>query len=228
MVDKMNNNKNNLIDPFDVRDCSLIAIATGIRAQNLRELRDKLETIEKASIYYHFWGGRLRARFDDPEYNSDFASWARHSLHDGILAERIGALYPTDFDTLEELRLELIEIIEQRLDESEIVPWAKADQQFGFMTSQIVTFNTNVRVHKPEDLVNVLPEISHGSIYYHFIDARRRTPDRIDDFSVWLKNFDTDYEELLDNFAKIDLYYATLAEIQTQLHTITKKYFRIK
>ncbi|MEJ2053809.1 MAG: DUF5752 family protein [Calditrichaceae bacterium] len=221
----MNNQTENVLNPFEVRDCSLIAIATGIRAQNLRELRDRLETIEQASIYYHFWGGRLRARFDDPEYNSDFASWARHSLHDGILAERIGAIYPTDFDNLEELRLELIEIIEQRLDESEIVPWAKADQQFGFMTSQIVTFNTNRQVNKPEDFVKVLPEISYGSIYYHFIDARRRTPDRIDDFSVWLRTFDHQYEDLLEDITKIDLYFATLAEIQSQLHKIMIKHF---
>ena len=221
MADKHDNG----IQPFDVRDCSLIAIGTGIRAQNLRELRDKLETIEEVSIYYHFWGGRLRARFDDPEYNSDFASWARHSLHDGILAERIGALYPTDFNSLQELRLELIEIIEQRLDESEIVPWAKADQQFGFMTSQIVTFNTSKRVNKPEEFINVLPDISYGSIYYHFIDARRRTPDRIDDFSVWLRNFNSEYAELLEDIAKIDLYFATLAEIQDQLISIMKKHF---
>lgn len=221
----MTNKNNNAILPFDVRDCSLIAIGTGIRAQNLRELRDKLETIEEASIYYHFWGGRLRARFDDPEYNSDFASWSRHSLHDGILAERIGAIYPTDFNSLQELRLELIEIIEQRLDESEIVPWAKADQQFGFMTSQIVTFNTSKRVHKPEEFVHILPDISYGSIYYHFIDARRRTPDRIDDFSIWLRNFNSEYAELLEDIAKIDLYFATLAEIQDQLISIMNKHF---
>lgn len=213
------------VHPFEIKDSALIGIATGVKAQNLRELRDKLETIEEGSIYYHFWGGRLRARFDDPEYNSDFASWARHSLHDGILAERIGVIYPTDFNNLEELRQELIEIIEQRLEESEIVPWAKADQQFGFMTSQIVVFNTDKQVREPHEFVEVLPELSHGSIYYHFIDARRRTKNRIDDFSEWLHNFNVEYETLLEEIAKIDLYFATLAEIQQELSDIFRNHF---
>jgi len=33
------------IQPFAVKDCALIAIATGVQAYNLRELRDKLTNI---------------------------------------------------------------------------------------------------------------------------------------------------------------------------------------
>ena len=50
-------------EPFIVKDCALIAIATGIRAQNLRELRDRLRDIDLNCVYYHFWGGLLRPRF---------------------------------------------------------------------------------------------------------------------------------------------------------------------
>ena len=93
---------------FVVRDCALIGLATGKRAQNLRELRDCLETITPGSIYYHFWGGRLRSRFDDPEFNNDFAAWARHALHDWVLAERLAVIDPTAAADLEELRRDLI------------------------------------------------------------------------------------------------------------------------
>ncbi|MBN2091356.1 hypothetical protein JW964_17220 [candidate division KSB1 bacterium] len=210
---------------FEVKDCTIIAIATGIRAQNLRELRDRLETIDKSSIYYHFWGGRLRSKFDDPEYINDFASWARHSLHDGILAERLGSINPIEFDSLEELRLELIDNIEQRLDESEFVPWAKADQQFAFITSQIVVFHTKKQVQKPEDFVKVMPKLSAGSIYYHFIDARRRTPERIDDLSKWLAGSNSKYTELIKDIARIDPYFASLTETQIQLTLIFNKHF---
>lgn len=44
-------------EPFAVKDCALIAIGTGERAQNLRELRDRLLTTHPACIYHHFWGG---------------------------------------------------------------------------------------------------------------------------------------------------------------------------
>ena len=57
-----------MADPFAVKDCALIAISTGTHAQNLRELRDRLETVHPGCIYYHFWGGLLRPQFDEPEY----------------------------------------------------------------------------------------------------------------------------------------------------------------
>ena len=78
------------VSVFLIKDCALAAIATGLHAQNLRELRDHLTDIHLGCIYYHFWGGLLRPHFDDPEYNNDFASWARHALHDVPLAERLG------------------------------------------------------------------------------------------------------------------------------------------
>ncbi|HIE48161.1 TPA: hypothetical protein EYP84_04665, partial [Candidatus Bipolaricaulota bacterium] len=78
--------------PFKVKDCTLIAIATGVQAQNLRELREKVETVHPGSIYYHFWGGMLHSRFEEPEFNNDFAAWVRHALHDPVLAERLAVI----------------------------------------------------------------------------------------------------------------------------------------
>ena len=87
-------------EPFEIKDCALAAVATGQKAQNLRELRDNIETVVPGSIAYHFWAGKLRPRFDDPEFNNDFAAWSRHALHDKVLAERLGMLDPTSFDRL--------------------------------------------------------------------------------------------------------------------------------
>jgi hypothetical protein len=50
------------VSPFCVKDCALIAIATGTRAQNLPELTERLREVEANSIFYHFWGGLLRPR----------------------------------------------------------------------------------------------------------------------------------------------------------------------
>ncbi|HSG26894.1 MAG TPA: DUF5752 family protein, partial [Candidatus Krumholzibacterium sp.] len=74
--------------PFEIRDCALAAVATGLSAENLKELRSVIRDVDQGSLYYHFWGGLLRPRFDDPEFNNDFAAWARHALHDKVLAER--------------------------------------------------------------------------------------------------------------------------------------------
>jgi len=210
---------------FSIKDCALAAIATGKKAQSLRELRDRLSTIQTGSIYYHFWGGLLRPRFDDPEYNNDFAAWSRHGLNDARLAERLAVIDPTDFDDLEALRHELIEVIEERLDESELVPWSQADQQFYFIHSQIVVFDTHKRIKDPRELAHIIPHISVSSVFYHFIDARRRTPDSIDDFQAWLKGFGNKYAELCAELASIDPYFTTLTQLRDRLTLLFSSYF---
>ena len=213
-----------MIDPFAVKDCALIAIATGERANDLRELRDRLETTRLGCIYHHFWGGLLRPSFDDPEYQNDFAVWAYHGLHDRFLAERLALVDPTDFGDLEELRRELIEIIEERLDENELVAWTAAHQQFQFIRSQIVVFDTRIRISKPEELKELIPQLTVGSVFYHFVDARGRTANKNDDFSEWLMGFGDTYDELLEQIASLDPYFKSLTELRSQLGDIFKEY----
>jgi hypothetical protein len=211
--------------PFSIKDCALAEIATGKRAQNLRELRDCLIGIDAGCIYYHFWGGLLRPRFVEPEYNNDFAAWASHALHDGPLAERLGVIDPTGFKDLDDLRRELIEVIEERLDESDWVPWAKRDQQFYFMRSQIVVFDTHQQIVDPRDLARVAPRLSLGSVFYHFIDARRRDPIGADDFRAWLADFDGQYKELCNRLAAIEPYFDSLAELRKHLARAFREFF---
>ena len=213
-----------MIDPFAVKDCALIAIATGERAHNLRELRDRLETTRPGCIYHHFWGGLLRPSFDDPEYQNDFAVWAYHGLHDRFLAERLALIDPTELADMEELRRELIEIIEERLDENELVPWASAHQQFHFIRSQIIVFDTRIRISEPEELKGHISQLTVGSIFYHFVDARRRTANRSDDFSEWLKGFGNSYNKLLEQIAALDPYFKSLTELRSQLSQIVEEY----
>ncbi len=208
------------VEPFNIKDCALLVIATGKSAQNLRELRDNLITIDPGSIYYHFWGTLLRPRFDDPEYNNDFASWVRHNLHDAILAERLGVVDPSEFNEIDDLRHELIDLIEERLDESELVLWTKVDQQFYFLRSQIVVFDTRKSIHTPEELVDIIPQLSIGSIFYHFIDAKRRTPEKRDDFRAWLSGFDERYADLIEELAAIDPFFSSLTQLRRMLSLI--------
>jgi hypothetical protein len=206
-----------MVEPFAVKDCTLISIATGERAQNLRELRNRLEDIHPGCIYYHFWGGLLVPRFDDPEFQNDFASWAYHGLNDLRLAERLGIIDPTVFKDMEELRRELIEVMEERLDESEIVPWAKADKQFYFIRSKIVVMDTRMRIDDPLKLKDMISHMPISAVFYHFIDARRRTPDRRDDFSRWLSELDDPYRLVAERIRAIDPYFTPLAGLRDQL-----------
>lgn len=211
--------------PFEVKDCALAALATGKKAQNLKEMRDTIETVHPGSIYYHFWGGLLKPRFDDPEYHNDFASWARHGLHDGILAERLGMIDPTTLPDLEDLRRELIDTIEERLDSNDHIPWAQPDQQFHFITSQIVVFDTRKVIIDPPGLVGAVSSMTPSSIFYHFIDARRRTFGNMDDFSAWLYGFEEKYVDLCNILSTVDPFFFSLTELRNCLTVIFEQYF---
>jgi len=214
------------VAPFFVKNCSLLTIATGKKAQNLKEMRDHLLNIHIGSIYHHFWGGLLRPRFDEPEYNNDFAGWVHDALQDHILAERLSVLNPAAFADLESLREALLEVIEQRLDEIGTIPWAEPDMRFHFVRSQIIVFDTRETIEAPEHLVEAVSKMSVGSLFYHFIDARRRNPEMMDDFRSWLRSYADGYEDLRSQLASVDPYFGSLVELRTQLTNLFRDYFR--
>ncbi len=202
---------------FQIKDCALIALATGERAQNLRELEDRLRNTDVACVYYHVWGSMLRPRFDDPEYQNDFAAWAHRDLHDQALAEKLTSVDPSRFADLEDLRQEFIDIIEERLDELEYIPWTKGSRQFFFVRSQVVVFDTDMRVDTPMSLLEHIRNMSFGSIFYHFVEARRRNANRADDFSEWLMGFGERYAGITKALKAIDPYFNSLKELRNEL-----------
>jgi hypothetical protein len=203
----------------------LATIATGRRAQTLRELRDILRDVHPGCIYQHFWGTLLRPQSVDREYNNDFATWCHRALHDVPAAERLAVIDPADYSDMESLRQELIDVIEERLDETEVMLFARADHQFHFVRSVIVVFDTHRRLTHPRDLVQALPQLSPGSIFYHFIDARRREPIAVDDFRAWLTGLGPQYSRLCDAIAQIDPFFESLFVLKDRLCHTVAEYF---
>ena len=225
----MNNGENQTKESgpgiFAIKDCALIAIATGQRAVNLKELRDILNSIDPDSIYYHFWGGLLQPRFEEREYNNDFAAWAWYGLHDATLAERLAVVDPSEFTELEDLRQELLGIIEERLDEQGQLSLLYASSRFEFICSQIVVFDTQKRAATPAEMAALLPTLSTGSIFYHFIDARRRLARHDDDFSFWLRGCGDEYQGYCMQLTAIDPYFGSLVQLKEQIAGIFREDF---
>jgi Family of unknown function (DUF5752) len=213
-------------NPFYIKDCALVALATGRRARLLQELRSELATIDETSIYHHFWGGLLQARFEEREFNNDFAAWARHGLHDAVLAERLAVLDPTDFQDHELLRQEVIELIDMRLDECEDLLWIRPTVQFEFIRSQIIVFDTMRILHQPAELASAISHFSTSSIFYHFIDARKRTAHHCDDFSDWLAGYGEAFTPLRQQLTGIDPYFGNLSELRAQLVQLFQSHFK--
>jgi hypothetical protein len=214
------------IQGFRILDCALIAIATGVKAQTLRELRDKLKTAHPGCLFYHFWGGLLNPHFDDPEFQNDFAVWASRSLHDSKISEKFAVIDPYAFENIEDVRKELIEVIEERLSETEFVPWAKTGQEFHFIRSQMVVFDTGVTYMLPTEMLNAIPSMSLGSIFYHFIDARRRTTNRKNDLSLWLAAFGDKYKGLIEDLDNIDPFFISLTRMRREITLAFKKHLK--
>lgn len=224
-MNAINNAPETGIPSFELKDCALIAIATHRRANTLKEFRDHISSLNLDSLYYHFWANLLLPHFEEREYINDFASWVRHGLSDTKLAEQLAVLDPTSFNDLEELRYHLLEYIDDRMEESEYLQWTRASQQFEFIRSQIVVFDTHTQISEPHEMSNLISLMSASSIFYHFIDARRRATDKMDDFCRWLTFFGEAYQPLIDQLAGIDPYFSTLVELRQQMATAFQNYF---
>lgn len=205
------------VNPFHIWDCAPVSIATGRKAYTLRELVDGLKDVPAGCIYHHFWGRFLQTSFDEPEYNNEFSSWVSRYIHDKVLAERLGVLTPIDFPSVEELRQELVEVIEERLEESETIHYRTADQSFNFIGSQLLIMATGRLIQRPQDLADAVRTMSAGSLFYHFIDARRRTEGGIDDFTAWLHGLSPANRAACSKLAAIDPYFTTLGDLRHQI-----------
>jgi hypothetical protein len=206
------------MNPFEIRDCALLTKMSGLQpALNLRELRDRISACSPNVLYHHFCETLLVPQFDYPDFRNDFAVWGRHMLRDDVLGERLGIIDPYAFLSLEELRGIVLEIIDERLSELAIVPWAPSGNEFYCMEATTVVFDTGERIFDPHDLSRAIGTMTNSSIYFHFLEARRRPPFRIDDFSVWLLEAQNEYQHYLAALQSIDFAFYTLAEIRCEL-----------
>jgi hypothetical protein len=198
-------------------DCALTILSLGRSAQTLRELRDHVATVPGQSLNHHFQDSLLRPSFDDPEYRNDFAIWSKRELHDAALAERLGIIDPTDFADFEHLRQHLLDVLEDRLAEAEVVPQAARGKEFHFLRSQFVIIDTGTLASSPEDLGALIPSLSTGSIFFHYIDARRRPPLSLDDFSAWLSGWGDRYQIIAERLASVDYHLLSLTELRERI-----------
>lgn len=213
--------------PFVFKDCALITRMAGVKAAiNLRELQDRIRDCPVDCLFHHFCEVQIRPSFDDPVYHNDFALWADRHLRDPIVAERIGALNPYALLDLEALRIRLIEIIDERLGESEIIPWARRGDEFYFLQGVTTVFSTGHKATSVDEFCEIFPKLSLSSIYYHFIEARRRTVDHANDFSAWLRTAPNPPNTLIEQFEWLDFYSYNLTQLRERLLGILAKHSR--
>jgi hypothetical protein len=210
--------------PFKVKDCALLVRMSGLPpAINLRELRERLAACSENVLFHHFCEPLLRPAFDHPDYRNDFAVWAKWYLADRVLAERLGILDPFSMSSLEELRAVTLDIIDERLSEMVMIPSAAPGDAFYFLEATTVVFDTGERIMNPRELALAIGKMTNGSVYYHFLEARRRTPAGRDDFSAWLKEEEKKNARYIRALDSIDFYFHSLSNLKEELVAALEK-----
>ena len=126
------------MQPFIFIGCVELRETLDYRADDERELLERLEEIPAGSIFYHTHGYFLRHRPVTTAYGNDFAAWVATQVRDQVLAERLAVVNPFECSSLEDLREELVSIISDHVLHLSTVPRVEFGDPFFFQQSHIV------------------------------------------------------------------------------------------
>jgi hypothetical protein len=210
-------------EPFALFDCSLARQATGRVCFNLREMLEAVRTVPDTVLEHHLLHCTLEDYFELYEFPNDLARWCWEGLGDNILAEQLGLVDPYRYASIAELRLAIINLIEDRLWGLERAPWCRAGRELYLMSSRLIAYDTGERFPTPAALAEAIERIPLRSLYYHVYEARRRTSGRIDDFSAWLERYGAS-PTLVTRLQAIDFYFLNLTQLRQELLQAFRQY----
>ena len=197
-------------------------ILLGIKARNLSEMLAGLQSVPESSIYYHTHRYLRQHHFLSPEPPNDFAYWITEVLNEDTLAERFSSVDIIQFQSLEALRSEFIDILQSHMESSERMPSAPTGEEFHFMASRTFVLRTPYVAHDINEFAAKLKEVSAGSLYYHIFEAKLRLEKDENDFSRWFR--DQGKTELADKVARLDPYTYTLEGLRNKLIQLMEKH----
>ncbi len=202
--------------PFTFIGCTEVKELLGLRADNEVQLMEMLEDIPSDSIYYHMHSYFLRHVYLAGPYPNDFANWAAVQLRDRVLGEKLAAVTISPKKSIEDIRLELIEIIDSHLCKLKIVPTASYGSPFYFMKSEIVEIPLRREAGNLSEFTETLKDIHASAIYYHIFEAGIRVRRGRNDFSIWLDDIHG-LHDLGDRIEKIDFYMHSLEGLRARI-----------
>jgi hypothetical protein len=204
--------------PFLFTGCWELRQMLGRSARDEQQLMEAIEEIPLDSIYYHTHSFLLRHRYIAGPYPNDFATWAAIQVRDKVLGEKLGILYPYDFENLESLRAEIINIIGQHLSDLQIIPRVVYGEPFHFMQSRIIEVPTGLEARTLAEFREILAAVDVSVIYYHTFEAILRLGRSKGDFALWIEE-QLDLPDLANQITKLDPY---LTSLETIRHRILK------
>jgi hypothetical protein len=202
------------VSAFEFRECLSILKSTGRKAGDLRQLRDAIASVSDEAIFHHTYQYFLKGLI--LEYTNDFAHWAGESLEERALAEELSNIDPYGCSHIEELREQLLDIIDGYLkkfpEPREVIP----GDEFYFNETVTMVFSTGIKASNLAEFLIGIKYIDTNSLYYHFYDARARLGSGKDDFSRWLEEV-LGKNELAGKIRSIDPFMHTIEGIREHI-----------
>jgi hypothetical protein len=204
------------MDAFEFKGCIEIKELLGKKADDELQLLELIEEVPIDSIYYHMHSYFLRHRYVTGPYPNDFANWAALQVRDRVLGEQLASVTSGRFKSLEDIRLELIDIIDKHLSTLHTIPFIGYGQPFYFMKSKIIEITTCVRVTTFDEFKEALRTVDVSAIYNHVFEARLRIRKGKSDFALWLEEA-LGRHELASKIELLDSYMYSLEGLRNKL-----------
>jgi hypothetical protein len=201
--------------PFEFVECLELREMLGRTAWDERELLAGIEDVPAGSIAYHTRSYFLRSRYLAAPYPNDFATWAAIQIRDRVLGERLTVVDPFDFSDVEQVRAELVTIIDHHLTTVQTVPRADYGEPFHFMRSVLIEVPTGITVTTLRAFRDGLERVDTSAIYYHFYESHRR-PEA--DPLAWLQT-ELGRDDVVTQVRRLNPYVTSLAGMRAQLLT---------
>ena len=204
--------------PFQFVTVSYLTRIENQSAMNLAELRDGLEKCSEGSIFYHTFQSLERHHFLTEGFSNDFAQWVLAALNYPVLAEQLAEPDIRGYLSLNDLRSDLLRIVDDYCKGHSEQIDRMAFEPFYFCESVEVTIPHTAEAWTLEDFRRELEHLGNQSFHYHFLVSRLRLGLRTNDFSVWFEK-ELGLPTLAQRTNHIDVYTNTVEGARARLIT---------
>lgn len=214
-------------EPFVFAACVEVRQALDQHAHDARELVACLEGTSDDAVFFHVHGYFLRHRPFTTPYGNDFARWIAVDLADLALAERLAVVDPFQFESLSDLRAELVTIIHGHLHDASPGRRVEFAHAFHFQQSRMVAVPLGPSATTLAEFRQGLAVADASAIHHHMVEARARGGRRGGDFATWLRGA-LGLSALAEEIEHIDLYLTTPERVRGRLLTLIDRALEIE
>jgi hypothetical protein len=204
-------------NPFIFKSELWIPRYTGIRVYSINEFINALKVIDKFSIFYHMYINIFNYHNLPTFYTNSISYWFFKNGY-LLLAEKLSIVDPLDYFDLEELRIALINTLEENYDKN----WNRKEKYpFYFITAEREIIECERVAHNLDEFIEGIKKSSINSLFYHLITSRIENKTIINDYSAWL--YSIGEVKKAEKINKLDPYIMTLYEIKEEIIKILEE-----